>query len=92
LAIGAVFRSPNTFGERFGDNLKALKQIPGPNEAETQAQFASGVRRLVEKAVLGLMAGRNTIVPQTIDSPEEVQRLRSACGGMVGRADAARAR
>jgi hypothetical protein len=81
-----------TFDERFGDDLKALKQIPGPSEAETQAQFASGIRSVVEQAVLGLIARRNAIVSQDIDSPEEMQRLRSACDGMVGRAQAAIAR
>jgi hypothetical protein len=78
----------NGFSERFGRNLTALKQTSGPNEAETQTQFTSGVRRLAEDAVRQLIASRNSVIAQTINSPEEVQRLRSGCEGMVGRAEA----
>jgi hypothetical protein len=49
----------------------------------------SGARKLVDSATLQLIAKRNEVVATTINSAEQLERLRMACEGAVGRAEAA---
>lgn len=79
----------NTFPDRFRPDFVQLKQTSAPNAVEAESHFKSGVRQLVDGATLQLISKRNETVAAIINSPAELQRLRSACAGAVGRAEAA---
>jgi len=74
----------NNFLRQYEANLTTLKQISGASNDEAQVKFASGMRKIVDQAAVKLMTKRDRIVSGLIDSPDEVQRLRSACEGTVG--------
>ena len=79
----------NTFADRFRPDFALLQEMPGTNATEAESQFESGARKLVDSATLPLIAKRNEVVATTINSAEQLERLRMAWEGAVGRAEAA---
>jgi hypothetical protein len=79
----------NTFADRFRPDFALLKEMPGTNATEAESQFKSGARKLVDSTTLQLIAKRNEVVATTINSADQLERLRMACEGAVGRAEAA---
>jgi hypothetical protein len=66
----------------FGMALARLKRVPAPTAEAATGGFATGVRRLVGEAARELALRRREI-HTALDGPEEMERLRSACGARV---------